>query len=150
MKVKRIAIGVYLIRSNIIQELMVETFDMITRTKLLKGAQKIEFPQRVGITMPRLRNFHFTVDRYKVRVQGLREETLACCMTGPASIACITGSCIAFACTWTIPCLRPVCRKHIAAVLHRTPKDKTCNWNEHNNLLRQWPFSCSMSAITES
>jgi hypothetical protein len=99
MKVKRIAIGVYLIRSNIIQELMVETFDMITRTKLLKGAQKIEFPQRVGITMPRLRNFHFTVDRYKVRVQGLREETLACCMTGPASIACITGSCIAFACT---------------------------------------------------
>lgn len=127
----------YLIRSNIIQELMVETFDMITRTRLLKGAQKIEFPQGVGITMPRLRNFHFTGDRYKVRVQGLREETLTCCMTGSASIACISGSCIAFACTWTIPCLRPVCRKHIAAVLHHTPKDKLTNWSEHNNLLRE-------------
>jgi hypothetical protein len=80
----------YLIRSNIIQELMLETFDMITRTRLLKGAQKTEFPQGVGITMPRLRNFHFTGDRYKVRVQGLREETLTCCMTGSASIACIS------------------------------------------------------------
>jgi hypothetical protein len=128
----------YLIRSNIIQELMVETFDMITRTRLLKGAQKIEFPQGVGITMLRLRNFHFTGDRYKVRVQGLREETLTCCMTGSASIACISGS-------WHCFCLHmnhsmletSHCRKHIAAVLHHTPKDKTTNWNEHNNLLRQ-------------
>lgn len=45
---------------------------MITRTRLLKGAQKIEFPQGVGITMPRLRNFHFTGDRYKG--QGSRFE----------------------------------------------------------------------------
>jgi hypothetical protein len=58
-------------------------------------------------------------------------------MTGSASIACISGSCIAFACTWTIPCLRPVCRKQIAAVLHHTPKDKITNWNERNNLLRE-------------
>jgi hypothetical protein len=59
MKVKRIAIGVYLIRSNIIQELMAETFDMITRTRLLKGAQKIEFPQGCRDYNPEIEEFSF-------------------------------------------------------------------------------------------